>query len=69
MEKSGWDDADKEVQKVSAIIDKIKRGVAAWQNPWKQQDLLKPLSFDLSFYLARAEHPERIKKLKGRTDG
>ena len=68
MTKSVWDDADDEVQKVSAIIDRIKRGVAAWQKPSKPGDLLKPLTFDLSFYLAR--HPERIKKLKRRkTDG
>ena len=67
MTKSVWDDADDEVQKVSAIIDRIKRGVAAWQKPWKPGDLLKPLRFDLSFYLAR--HPERIKKSKERTDG
>ena len=69
MTKSVWDDADKEIKKAAAIIDKIKRGVASWQKPWKPQDLLKPLTFDLSFYLARPEHPERIKKLKEGTDG
>ena len=69
MTKSVWDDADAEVQKVSAIIDKIKRGVAAWQKPWKPGDLLKPVHFDLRFYQARAKRPERVKDPPEGTDG
>ena len=57
MTKSVWDDAD-EVEKISAVIDKIKRGVAAWQKPWKPGEHLKPIGFDLSFYQARAKRPE-----------
>ena len=69
MTKSVWDDADGEVRKAAAIIDKIKRGLAAWQKPWKPQDLLKPLTFDLSFYLARPGHPKRVKDPSEGTDG
>ena len=68
MTKSVWDDTDDQVQKVSAIIEKIKAGIAAWQKPWKPGELLKPLDFDLRFYQARARRPLSVKDPE-RTDG
>ena len=64
--KSFWERSEDDAQKVSAeIVDQIKRGVAPWQKPWKPGELLKPISFDLRFYLGRAEHPERVKEREG----
>ena len=63
--KSVWDDADKEIKKLTAIIDEIKRGVKVWQKPWKPGVLLKPISFDLLFYLRRRGDPDRVKEQEG----
>ena len=67
--KSVWDQADGEVQKAAAIIDKIRRGIKRSGKPLKPLALLKPIIFDLSFYLARSEHPKRVKDPPEGTDG
>ena len=66
--KSVWDDADKEIKKLGAIIEQIKRGLEVWQKPWKPGDLLKPINVDIPFYLGRLKRPERLKKPEG-SDG
>ena len=67
--KSFWQRGEDYAKKVSdEIIEQIKRGVAPWQKPWKPGELLKPVSFDLRFYLGSAEHPEPVKE-RERSDG
>ena len=61
--KSFWDRSEASAKKVSdEITDQIKRDDAPWQKPWKPGELLKPVSFDLRFYLGSAEHPEPVKE-------
>ena len=73
MTKSIWDEADGEVRKAAAMIDKLRRGIKRRGKPLKPLDLLKPVIFDLSFYLAKRDgHPKRIKDPSDgseRTDG
>ena len=62
MTKSVWDDADPEVQKAATVLQKIRRGIKRRGKPLKPLDLLKPVIFDLSFYLTKRDgHPKRIK--------
>ena len=74
MAKSFWERSDDYAKKISAeIIDQIKRGVAAWQKPWKPGEQFSPENFSTrSLYLmSRAKrdgHPERVKDPE-RTDG
>ena len=64
--KSFWERGEDYAKKVSdEIIEQIKRGDAPWQKPWKPGELLKPVNFDLRFYLARARHPKRVKDPEG----
>ena len=69
MTKSVWDDADPQVRKAAAIIEKIRRGIKRSGKPLKPQELLKPVIFDLSFYLARPKHPRGVKDPPEGTDG
>ena len=58
--KSVWERSEDDAKQISdKIIEQIKAGVAPWRKPWKPREaLLRPITFDLHFYIGRGARPE-----------